>query len=137
MPKRILCSYVVDFDAIARWPGSYGGQDSPSDISRGLFAGTHGVRRMLKLFDNKEGVTLFKISTICTDNGRLIEYINKHEGVEWVTMEQVYDEFKKKDKPPRGAVMPKSQHYTSISQYVWVIQGRIDCRRDRDPQASL
>jgi peptidoglycan/xylan/chitin deacetylase (PgdA/CDA1 family) len=51
MPKRILCSYGVDVDAVAGWLGSYGGEDSPSDISRGLFAGTHGTRRMLKLFD--------------------------------------------------------------------------------------
>lgn len=51
MPKRILCSFGVDVDAVAGWLGSYGGEDSPSDISRGLFAGTHGVRRMLKLFD--------------------------------------------------------------------------------------
>jgi peptidoglycan/xylan/chitin deacetylase (PgdA/CDA1 family) len=51
MPKRILCSYGVDIDAVAGWLGSYGGEDSPNDISRGLFAGTHGVRRMLRLFD--------------------------------------------------------------------------------------
>uniref|UniRef100_A0A4E9DNS7 Uncharacterized protein n=1 Tax=Gibberella zeae TaxID=5518 RepID=A0A4E9DNS7_GIBZA len=34
MLKRIICSYGVDVDAVARWPGSYGRQDSPSDISR-------------------------------------------------------------------------------------------------------
>lgn len=51
MPKRILCSYGVDIDAVAGWLGSYGGQDSPNDISRGLFAGTHGTRRMLRLFE--------------------------------------------------------------------------------------
>ncbi|RMZ31209.1 hypothetical protein D0859_04690 [Hortaea werneckii] len=51
MPKRILCSYGVDLDAVASWLGSYGGEDSPSDISRGLFAGTHGTRRMLRLFE--------------------------------------------------------------------------------------
>ena len=33
------------------WLGSYGGEDSTSDISRGLWAGTHGTRRMLKLFE--------------------------------------------------------------------------------------
>ncbi|KYG47110.1 hypothetical protein M433DRAFT_513823, partial [Acidomyces richmondensis BFW] len=49
--KRVLCCISVDIDAVAGWLGSYGGQDSTSDISRGLFAGTIGVRRLLKLFD--------------------------------------------------------------------------------------
>jgi len=49
--KRVLCSYGVDIDAVAGWLGSYGGEDSNSDISRGMFAGTLGVRRMLKLFE--------------------------------------------------------------------------------------
>ncbi|KAI7464106.1 glycoside hydrolase/deacetylase [Hortaea werneckii] len=49
MLKRILCSYGVDLDAVAGWLGSYGVEESPSDISRGLFAGKHGTRRMLRL----------------------------------------------------------------------------------------
>jgi peptidoglycan/xylan/chitin deacetylase (PgdA/CDA1 family) len=38
-------------DAVAGWLGSYGGQDSPNDISRGIFAGEVGSPRLLKLFD--------------------------------------------------------------------------------------
>src|ERR1700720_548637 len=42
MPKKILCSFGVDVDAVAGWLGSYGGEDSSLDISRGLFAGEVG-----------------------------------------------------------------------------------------------
>jgi Polysaccharide deacetylase len=47
----VLCTYGVDIDAVAGWLGSYGGEDSTSDISRGMWAGTIGVRRLLKLFE--------------------------------------------------------------------------------------
>ncbi|MBF5083506.1 polysaccharide deacetylase [Quadrisphaera sp. INWT6] len=50
MPKEILCAFGVDVDAVAGWLGSYGGQDSPDDISRGMFAGEVGVPRLLELF---------------------------------------------------------------------------------------
>ncbi|HET7399130.1 MAG TPA: polysaccharide deacetylase [Intrasporangium sp.] len=50
MPKEILCAFGVDVDAVAGWLGSYGGEDSPDDISRGLFAGEVGVPRLLDLF---------------------------------------------------------------------------------------
>lgn len=65
--KKVLVSYGVDIDAVAGWLGSYGGEDSTSDISRGmqmrlywgkcelrylgLWAGTVGTQRLLKLFD--------------------------------------------------------------------------------------
>lgn len=67
--KRVLISYGVDVDAVAGWLGSYGGEDSTNDISRGtipghaqvfheckyllstgIFAGTIGTQRVLKLF---------------------------------------------------------------------------------------
>lgn len=50
MAKEILVAYGVDIDAVAGWLGSYGGEDSPDDISRGLFAGEIGIPRLLKLF---------------------------------------------------------------------------------------
>ncbi len=48
--KEILVSYGVDVDAVGGWLGSYGGADSPGDVSRGVFAGEVGVPRMLELF---------------------------------------------------------------------------------------
>jgi peptidoglycan/xylan/chitin deacetylase (PgdA/CDA1 family) len=49
--KDIKVAYGIDVDAVAGWLGSYGGEDSPDDISRGLFAGEVGTPRLLKLFD--------------------------------------------------------------------------------------
>ena len=45
--KEILCAYGVDVDAVGGWLGSYGGEASPDDIRRGLFAGEVGVPRLL------------------------------------------------------------------------------------------
>lgn len=50
MAKEILVAYGCDVDAVAGQIGSYAGGDSPCDISRGIFAGEVGTRRMLKLF---------------------------------------------------------------------------------------
>ncbi len=49
--KQILCAFGVDLDAVAGWLGSYGGEDSPDDISRGIFAGEVGTPRLIRLFD--------------------------------------------------------------------------------------
>jgi peptidoglycan/xylan/chitin deacetylase (PgdA/CDA1 family) len=51
MSKEIKVAFGVDVDAVAGWLGSYGGEDSPDDISRGLFAGEVGTPRLLKLFE--------------------------------------------------------------------------------------
>ena len=51
MAKEILCGFGVDVDAVAGWLGSYGGEDSPDDISRGMFAGEVGSPRLLRLFE--------------------------------------------------------------------------------------
>jgi peptidoglycan/xylan/chitin deacetylase (PgdA/CDA1 family) len=50
MPKEILVAFGIDVDAVAGWLGSYGGEDSPDDISRGMFAGEVGTPRLLELF---------------------------------------------------------------------------------------
>ncbi|MFZ0215261.1 MAG: polysaccharide deacetylase [Candidatus Dormiibacterota bacterium] len=50
MAKEIRCSFGVDIDAVAGWLGSYGGEDSPNDIQRGMFSGEVGVPRVLNLF---------------------------------------------------------------------------------------
>ena len=49
--KEILCAIGIDVDAVAGWLGSYGGEDSPCDISRGLFSGEVGVPRLVRLFE--------------------------------------------------------------------------------------
>lgn len=67
MAKEILCGFGVDVDAVAGWLGSYAGEDSPDDISRGLFAGEVGSLRLLTLFDR------FKIKTTWFIPGHSIE----------------------------------------------------------------
>lgn len=37
---------------------------------------------------------------------RLIEHMKSHEGVEFVTMGEICDEFKSKNAAPKGALMP-------------------------------
>ena len=52
--KKISCAFGVDLDAVCGGLGSYGGEDSPDDVSRGMFAGEVGTPRLLKLFDRLE-----------------------------------------------------------------------------------
>ena len=51
MAKEIYCAVGVHVDAVAGWLGSYGGEDSPSDIQRGMFAGEVGIPRVLRLLE--------------------------------------------------------------------------------------
>lgn len=55
MGKEILVGISVHVDAVAGWLGSYGGENSPCDISRGVFAAEVGVPRILKLL-HKYGI---------------------------------------------------------------------------------
>jgi peptidoglycan-N-acetylglucosamine deacetylase len=54
--KDVKVCIGVDVDAVAGWLGSYGGEDSPNDIQRGVFAGKVGSPRLLRLFE-RVGVT--------------------------------------------------------------------------------
>src|SRR5665811_2607998 len=54
MAKEILVSYGIDVDAVGGLLGSYGGQDSPNDISRWVFAGKVGAPRLVELFRREE-----------------------------------------------------------------------------------
>ncbi|KAJ7883136.1 polysaccharide deacetylase [Mycena leptocephala] len=124
--KRVLCSYGVDVDAVAGWLGSYGGEDSTSAISRGLFAGTVGTRRLLKLFDKYNIKATWFIpghsletfpeeSALIRDAGHEIGLHGySHENPKDMTPEQQRDVLDKTyrmltdfcGKPPRGSVAP-------------------------------
>lgn len=56
MSKNIRVGFGIDVDAVGGWLGSYGGEDSPDDISRGIFAGEVGVPRLLELL-RRNGLT--------------------------------------------------------------------------------
>jgi peptidoglycan/xylan/chitin deacetylase (PgdA/CDA1 family) len=51
--KQIKVMVGVHVDAVAGWLGSYGGQDSPNDIQRGVFAGEVGMPRLLNLLTSR------------------------------------------------------------------------------------
>jgi peptidoglycan-N-acetylglucosamine deacetylase len=59
--KEIFCAFAVDLDAVAGWLGSYGGEDSPDDISRGIFAGEVGTPRLLRLFEEYDIKTTWMV----------------------------------------------------------------------------
>jgi peptidoglycan/xylan/chitin deacetylase (PgdA/CDA1 family) len=61
MTKEIKVAFGVDVDAVAGWLGSYGGEDSPDDISRGMFAGEVGTPRLLTLFERYDLTTTWFI----------------------------------------------------------------------------
>ena len=49
--REILVSFGVDVDAVSGWIGTYGGEDSVRDLSRGVFAAEVGIPRLLNLFE--------------------------------------------------------------------------------------
>lgn len=126
MAKEIQCAFGVDIDAVAGWLGSYGGEDSPSDIQRGMFAGEVGTPRLLKLFDKYNIKTSWFIpghsietfpeqTRMVADAGHEIgAHGYSHENPIAMTPKQEEDVLKKSvaliedlaGKPPRGNVAP-------------------------------
>ncbi|KAF5496963.1 hypothetical protein K456DRAFT_1726913 [Colletotrichum gloeosporioides 23] len=126
MAPKALCCFSVDIDAVCGWIGSYGGEESVSDISRGYFAGTVGVRRLLDLFKKYNikttwfipGHTLETFPEECAlirDAGHEIGLHGySHENPKEMTVEQqrvVLDKTYRLvtefcGKPPRGSVVP-------------------------------
>ncbi|PKX95792.1 polysaccharide deacetylase family protein [Aspergillus novofumigatus IBT 16806] len=124
--KRVLVAYGVDIDAVAGWLGSYGGEDSSNDISRGLWAGHVGTPRLLKLFEKYNikttwfipGHSLETFPEECAqvrDAGHEIGLHGySHENPSDMTPEQQKDVLDKTyrmltdfcGKPPRGIVAP-------------------------------
>ncbi|KAF2112540.1 glucose 1-dehydrogenase [Lophiotrema nucula] len=52
MPKRVLCSYGIDIDAVSGWINTKtGAPANPTDVSRGVFGATVGIDRLLKLWE--------------------------------------------------------------------------------------
>ncbi|KAH7065935.1 glucose 1-dehydrogenase [Paraphoma chrysanthemicola] len=52
MPKRVLCTYGIDIDAVSGWLNTKtGAPANPTDISRGVFGATVGIDRLLKLWE--------------------------------------------------------------------------------------
>ena len=49
--KDIQVCFNPHFDSVSLWIGSFGGADSPCDISRGVFAARQGVPRILEMMD--------------------------------------------------------------------------------------
>jgi peptidoglycan/xylan/chitin deacetylase (PgdA/CDA1 family) len=126
MAKEIFVAYGIDVDAVAGWLGSYGGEDSPCDITRGMFAGEVGSPRLLRLF-NKWGIkttwfipghsieTFPKEMQAVADAGHEIGMHGySHENPVATTPEQeeaIFDKCievitKLAGKPPRGYVAP-------------------------------
>ncbi|KAK8090269.1 hypothetical protein PG997_005230 [Apiospora hydei] len=149
--KRVLISYGVDVDAVAGWLGSYGGEESTSDISRGmyihqsiifklvlavtnelragLFAGTIGVQRLLKMFAKYDMKTTWfipghSLETFPEDMAAVRDAGHEiglhgysHENPSDMSIEQQRDVLDKTykmlteftGKPPRGSVAPWGQ----------------------------
>lgn len=60
--KDIQVCINPHFDAVALWIGSFGGEDSPCDISRGVFGAKRGVPRLIEFFKRYGIVTTWGVT---------------------------------------------------------------------------
>jgi peptidoglycan/xylan/chitin deacetylase (PgdA/CDA1 family) len=60
--KDIQVCFNVHFDSVSLWIGSFGGEDSPCDISRGVHAAKVGTPRLLDLLNKYDITTTWNIT---------------------------------------------------------------------------
>ena len=60
--KDIQVCINPHFDAVALWIGSFGGEDSPCDISRGVFGAKRGVPRLIDFFKRYGIITTWGVT---------------------------------------------------------------------------
>jgi peptidoglycan-N-acetylglucosamine deacetylase len=60
--KDIQVCINPHFDAVALWIGSFGGADSPCDISRGVFGAKRGVPRLIEFFKRYGIITTWGVT---------------------------------------------------------------------------
>ncbi|WP_265295519.1 polysaccharide deacetylase family protein [Streptomyces sp. SHP 1-2] len=139
MAKNIKILIGVDVDAVAGWLGSYGGEDSPNDIQRGVFAGEVGTPRLLQLFERYGLRTTWFVPghSIETFPGQMAAVVEQgheigahgysHENPVQMTPQQERDVLERcvdlitglTGRPPRGYVAPwweMSRHTAGLLQ---------------------
>jgi peptidoglycan/xylan/chitin deacetylase (PgdA/CDA1 family) len=60
--KDIQVCFNVHFDSVSLWIGSFGGEDSPCDISRGVHAAKLGTPRLLDVLNKYDITTTWNIT---------------------------------------------------------------------------
>jgi peptidoglycan/xylan/chitin deacetylase (PgdA/CDA1 family) len=79
--KDIKICINPHFDAVSLWIGSWGGEDSPCDISRGVHGAKRGVPRLVELFDRCKipvtwGVTGHSMESFPKAAGMICDRVN-------------------------------------------------------------